>query len=311
MKPKIVVLAGPTASGKTALSISLAKRFPFEIVSADSMQIYRGMDVATAKPTPEEREGIPHYMLDIADPALPFTVSDYVKGALDAVKEIDSHGKVPLVVGGTGFYIKALLEGGDFGECTRDPSYREELAAFVREKGETALWEKLRDLDPARASGVHPHNVKRVMRALEVIRETGKKASDHAFYAKEPRFDSLYLVLTFADRSVLRRRIEKRVDAMFASGLWEEAAAIASLDLPSDATSLQAIGYKELWTAGDPKEARDALVLRTAQYAKKQMTWFRGVKNAVPLDAEKEFPLLLDEAGELIASFLSASGDQT
>ena len=304
MKQKLVVLAGPTASGKTALSIALAKRFPFEILSADSMQIYKGMDIATAKPTPEEREGIPHYMLDVADPALPYTVSDYVRGALEAVGEIASHGRIPLVVGGTGFYIRALLEGADFREEKPDRAYREELEAFVREKGENALWERLAALDPERAAAIHPHNVRRVVRALEVISETGGKASDRAFYAEESRFDSLYLVLTFKDRSLLRKRIEIRTDAMFAAGLRGEAERVASLGLPPDATCLQAIGYKELWSEKDPFKARDTLILRTTQYAKKQMTWFRGVKDAVPLDAEADFASLLGEAEQKIASFL-------
>ena len=306
MKPRIVVLAGPTASGKTALSLALAKRFPFEIVSADSMQVYRGMDIATAKPSPEEREGIPHHMIDVADPALPFTVSDYVRGALAAVGEIGSREKIPLVVGGTGFYIKALLEGGEFREDGPDAAYRRELEEFAHTHGEDALWERLSEKDPARAASIHPHNVKRVIRALEIIRETGGKASERAFYSPEPRFESLYLVLTFHDRALLRERIEKRTAAMFSAGLLGEARKIRSLGLPPDATSLQAIGYKELWSAEDPEEAEKTLVLRTSQYAKRQMTWFRGVKDAVPLDAGKGPEALLAEASAHIARFLAA-----
>ena len=307
MKPKIVVLAGPTASGKTALSIALAKRFPFEIVSADSMQVYHGMDIATAKPTVEERCGIPHHMLDVADPALPYTVSDYVRSALSSIEEIRERGRIPLVVGGTGFYIKALLEGVDFEEGGHDEAYRKELSAFLKEEGEAALWQKLFRLDPQRAEAIHPHNSKRVMRALEIIRETGEKASGRNFYAPEPRFHALYLVLTFRDRRVLKERIEKRCAAMFDAGLSEEAARVASLGLPPDATSLQAIGYKELWSAPDRKEAERLLALRTSQYAKKQMTWFRHVKDAVPLDAEKSFDELLGDAERLIRGFLEPS----
>lgn len=309
MKPKVIVLAGPTASGKTALSIALAGRFPFEIVSADSMQVYRGLDVATAKPTMEERRGVPHHMIDVASPASPFTVSDYVKGALAAIRGIGSRGHIPLIVGGTGFYIKALLEGADFEDSERDPSVRAELENFLAQNGEDALWRSLYEKDPARAEAIHPHNVKRVMRALELMRESGEKASDHAFYRAEPRFDALYLVLSFSDRSVLGDRIDKRTDAMFKAGLTEEAERVFSLGLPPGATCMQAIGYKELREAGDPEKAAELIKLRTRQYAKKQMTWFRAVKDAVPLDAAAPFEELLSAASEKISFFLLTARD--
>ncbi|MBO4406601.1 MAG: tRNA (adenosine(37)-N6)-dimethylallyltransferase MiaA [Clostridia bacterium] len=309
MKPKVIVLAGPTASGKTALSLALAERFPFEIVSADSMQVYRGLDVATAKPSVSERRGVPHHMIDVASPSSPFTVSDYVKGALAAIRDIESRGHIPLIVGGTGFYIKALLEGADFEESERDRSVRAELEEFLAQNGEDALWKSLYEKDPARAEAIHPHNVKRVMRALELIRESGRKASDHSFYRAEPRFDSLYLVLSFSDRNALRSRIDARTDAMFRAGLCEEAERVFSLGLPSDATSLQAIGYKELREAGDLEKAAELIKLRTRQYAKKQITWFRAVKGAVFLDAAAPFEDLLSAASEKISFFLSTARD--
>lgn len=304
-KQKLIVLGGPTASGKTSLSIALAKAFSLEIVSADSMQIYRTLDIATAKPTLEEREGVPHYLFDVADPGENFSVSDYVRLASAAIEEIASHGHVPMVVGGTGFYIKALTEGVELAPVAGDPEYRAEMEAFAREYGDQALWEMLSKLDPERAEAIHPHNRKRVIRALELIRATGKKASDLAFYAPEPKYDLLYFTLDFPDRALLASRIDRRVDLMMEAGLSTEAERVLSMHLPSDSTAMQAIGYKEFLSSASPEEAADLIKLHSRQYAKRQETWFRAVKNAVPLDGSLPFESLVSKASGDIRSFLA------
>ena len=304
-KKKLIVLGGPTASGKTSLSIALAKAFSLEIISADSMQIYRTLDIATAKPTVEEREGVPHHLFDVADPGENFSVSDYVRLASEAIEDISSRGRVPMVVGGTGFYIKALTEGADLAPVTGDPAYRAEMEAFAEKNGDDALWKTLDSLDPVRASEIHPHNRKRVIRALELIRATGKKASELSFYAPEPKYDLLTLTLDFSDRALLASRIDRRVDLMMKAGLPEEARRVLAMHLPPSSTAMQAIGYKEFIGASSPEEAAALIKLRSRQYAKRQQTWFRGVKDAYPLPGELPFEELLRKASERVSSFLA------
>lgn len=303
-KQKLIVLGGPTASGKTALSIALAKMFSFEIVSADSMQVYRTLDIATAKPTLAERDGVPHHLFDVADPDECFSVSDYTRLASSAIHEIAARGHIPMVVGGTGFYIKSLTEGASPATTAGDPVFRAEMEAFAVRNGDNALWEKLLALDPVRARDIHPHNRKRVIRALELIRATGKKASELSFYTEEPKYDLLTFVLDFPDRSLLAARIDRRVDLMMEAGLPAEAERVLALHLPPTATAMQAIGYKEFLASESPEEAAALIKLHSRQYAKRQRTWFRAVENACVLDGSQPFEALFDEASAKIRCFL-------
>ncbi|MBR4865519.1 MAG: tRNA (adenosine(37)-N6)-dimethylallyltransferase MiaA [Clostridia bacterium] len=302
---KIVVLSGPTASGKTSLALSLAKVFPFEIISADSMQVYKSMDIATAKATPEEQAQVPHHLLDVVEPWESFSVSDYCRLADTAVAEILSRGKIPLICGGTGFYIKALIEGVSAEGPGKNDAIRKKYEEMLSRIGPQALWELLCSKDPARAEAIHPNNTKRVIRALELMEETGKKASELAFYTNSPRYHALYLALDYPDRESLYKRIDLRVDEMMREGLSAEAQTILDLHLPSDTPAMQAIGYKEFLETATPAEASELIKRRTRQYAKRQMTWLRGVEGACMLNACSSKESLLEVTCEKISAFLS------
>lgn len=306
---KIVVLSGPTASGKTSLALALAKKFPFEIVSADSMQVYKSMDIATAKATPEERAIVPHHLLDVAEPYEPFSVSDYCKLADKAVSDILSRGKLPLICGGTGFYIKALIEGVNHNETAKPSSLRPKYEALLSEIGPNALWKLLHDKDPVRADAIHPNNTKRVIRALELIEETGKKASELTFFSSEPRYQALYLALDYPNRETLYNRIDQRVDAMMQEGLPFEAEKIRKMALPPEAPAMQAIGYKEFFETSTVDEAAELIKRRTRQYAKRQITWLRSVKGAILLNASCPQEQILREAASCIQDFLKQNFD--
>ncbi len=279
-KNKIICIVGPTASGKTDVSIRLAKALCGEIVSGDSMQIYTGMDIGTAKPSVSERCGIPHYMLDIAKPCEDYSAARYVEEATPIVEDIIKRGKVPIVVGGTGLYIDSLVKGSEFALFEEDKKYRDELFALYEKDGAEALHKMLFEVDPERALQIHPNNVKRVIRALEVYRATGQTISEHDRLTKdkENRFDALYIGLKFADRQKLYDRINLRVDIMIKNGLEEEAKRILGSGVSEKATSMQAIGYKELlpYFRGECSldDAAEEIKKNSRRYAKRQMTWF-------------------------------------
>ena len=278
-RPKLLVLCGPTASGKTALGVALAQATGGEVVSADSMQIYRRMDIGTAKPTKEEMGGIPHHMLDVADPAEDYSVARYVHDADACVRDILARGRLPIVVGGTGLYIDNLIAGRDFAPFTG--AWRERLQARAREEGLPALHAELRRVDPDRAEKLHPNDEKRILRALEVWYETGETITAHDARTRDlpPRYDALRVCLTFARREDMWDRIDRRVDGMMAAGLEREVRDLLASGVPPAATSMQAIGYKEFAAALRGEEtvaqAVDEVKLRSRQYAKRQLTWFR------------------------------------
>ena len=278
-RPKLLVICGPTASGKTALGVALAQAIGGEVVSADSMQIYRRMDIGTAKPTAAEMGGVPHHMLDVADPAEDYSVARYVHDADACVRDILSRGKRPVVVGGTGLYIDNLIAGRDFAPFTG--AWREKLQARAREEGLPALHEELRRIDPDRAEKLHPNDEKRILRALEVWYETGETitAHDQRTRSLPPRYDALRVCLNFSRREDLWARIDRRVDQMMADGLEGEVRALLASGVPPAATAMQAIGYKEFAAALRGEETMDQAVdqvkLRSRQYAKRQLTWFR------------------------------------
>ncbi len=281
MQPKLVVITGPTASGKTALGVMLAQRLGGEVVSADSMQIYRGMDIGTAKPTPEEMQGVPHHMIDIADPTENYSVSRYAAEASACVDDILARGKLPIVVGGTGLYIDSLIAGRTFADGTADTALRQELSERYDEIGGDGLLGELRKFDPERAAKLHPADKKRIVRAMEVYILTGKTITQHdaETRAVPPRYDAAKIALTFADRQDLYDRIDRRVDIMMQQGLLDEVRALLAAGIPADCTAMQAIGYKEAVSAvrgeATAQEAADAIRLASRQYAKRQLTWLR------------------------------------
>lgn len=289
-KKPLIILAGPTAVGKTALSIRLAKETGAEIISADSMQVYRGMDIGSAKITKEEMAGVPHYLVDVLEPEEDFNVVRFQNMAKDAAAEIWSKGKIPLVVGGTGFYIQALLYDIDFTENDGDESYRRELEKKASdEQGALELYEMLRNTDPKSAQEIHPRNIKRIIRALEFYRQTGKKISEHneTQRQKESPYNYAYFVLN-DERSRLYERIDRRVDLMMEQGLLEEVRALRERGVRKDSTAMQGLGYKELYTYLDgeyPLDEAVRIIKRdTRHFAKRQITWFKREKNVVWAD---------------------------
>ncbi len=284
-KPRILAVVGCTASGKTALSVELAIRMGGEIVSCDSMQIYREMDIGTAKPDMAERRGVPHHLMDFVDPRDPrgYSCADYVRDARAAVADILARGKLPILCGGTGLYLDAFLRGGTFEVTDTDPALRAELSAMAEREGAEAVHAILRELDPEAAEATHPNNVKRVIRAIEICRTTGRKKSelDRASRAVESPYDATVIGLDYTDRTILYDRINRRVDLMLAAGLVEETRRLrASGVFDLCPTAAQAIGYKELFPYLDGTatlvEVAEVLKLATRRYAKRQLTWFRA-----------------------------------
>ena len=278
-KPFVIAVVGPTASGKTWLGVELAKKYGGEVVSADSMQIYKGMDIASAKPTEEEKQGIPHHLMDFLDRDVSFSAADYVALAHEKIADILARGKVPVVVGGTGLYIDSLLENVKFSEGGSDEAYRAEWYEFAKKNGNEALHARLIEADPVAAEGIHPNNVVRVVRALEVCHVTGRRFSDLKAESRlvESPYDSLIFGLNYHDRQKLYDRIDMRVDLMVGAGLVEE---VRDLWQQSGMkTAANAIGYKELipyFEGTMPLDACIALIKQeTRRYAKRQLTWFR------------------------------------
>ena len=292
MNDTAIAVVGPTASGKSALALLLAERFGGEIVSCDSMQIYRGMDIGTAKPTPEERRRVPHHMIDILDPDEPYSAADYGDEAARVATEILSRGKLPVFCGGTGLYLTAALTGRHGDAPPSDPALRTELTERGKtEEGRAKLYGELASVDPVSAAATHPNNLRRVVRALEIYRLTGKTKSvfDEESRNCPPRFDCLTLGLDFPERGALYRRIDRRVDEMTAAGLYNEAKTLWEKGyLAPGTTAGQAIGYRQFLPCftGDltPEEAAEEIKLATRRYAKRQLTWFRAQEGIVWLD---------------------------
>ena len=281
MPPKILVICGPTASGKTALAVELALRHRGEVVSADSMQVYRRMDIGTAKPTREEMRGVPHHMLDVADPEEDFSVARYVDMAAKCVDDILSRGKLPILAGGTGLYIDSLLSGRTFAPFQPDSPLRGQLEEQLRREGGAAMLARLAQVDPDSAARLHPNDEKRIVRALEVYQSTGKTITQHNLetQAIPPRYDALTLALAFERREDMWSRIDRRVDQMMDQGLVAEVQGLLDSGVPAKCTAMQAIGYKEMAAAllsgGDVRAAAEEIQLRSRQYAKRQLTWFK------------------------------------
>ena len=276
----IICIAGPTASGKTALAVELAKEFDGEVVSCDSMQVYRRMDIGTAKPTEEERQGIPHHMLDVAEPDEDFSVSRYCAMAGPIVDDILARGKTAIIAGGTGLYMDSLIRGNDFAPYPAT-GRREELEERADREGIQPLMDWLKDIDPDSAARLHLSDRKRIIRALEVYLETGETITAHNLktQAIPPKYSPLWLGLDFSQRSELYRRIDLRVDLMLEAGLIREIQALLASGIPPKCTAMQAIGYKEFVSAleghGTIPEAAAQVQQSSRRYAKRQLTWFR------------------------------------
>ncbi len=277
---RIICVAGPTASGKTALSIALAKELGAEVVSCDSMQLYKYMDIGTAKPTAEEMDGVPHHMLSVAEPWEDFSVSRYCAMATPIVEDILARGKAVIVTGGTGLYMDALIRGNDFAPCPAT-GCREELEDLARKEGIGAVLALLEQVDPESAARLHPADEKRIIRAMEVYRETGITITQHNrnTQARDSRFHPVWLALNDENRQDLYRRIDSRVEKMLEEGLLEEVRGLLAMDLPEKSTALQAIGYKEFIAALAGSCTMDEAIAQVQQssrrYAKRQLTWFR------------------------------------
>lgn len=285
----MIILAGPTAVGKTAASIRLAKAVGGEIISADSMQVYRHMDIGSAKIRPEEMEGVPHYLVDVLEPEEDFNVVRFQQMAKAAAEEIYARGRIPIAAGGTGFYIQALLYDIDFTENDGDSSFRRELEKTAEEKGGEYLHALLQEADPEAALQIHPHNIKRMIRALEFQHQTGRKISEHneTEREKESPYNFAYFVLT-DDRSRLYDRIDRRVDLMMEEGLLDEVRFLKERGVRRDSTAMQGLGYKELYAFLDGEylleEAVRIIKRDTRHFAKRQLTWFKRERDVIWAD---------------------------
>lgn len=290
MKNKLVIIAGPTAVGKTNLSIKLAKALDTEIISADSMQVYKGMDIGTAKIKDNEKNGIVHHMIDIVEPSINYDLFSYQKDAKNIIDCLVNIGKIPLIVGGTGFYIQALYKDIDFSDST-DSKCRQELENIYKEKGIDYLYNLLLEYDPEYAKITHKNNVKRVIRAIEFYKTKGYKLSEHNSIEndKPSKYDLKYFVL-MKDRKLLYDDINQRVDIMMKEGFLEEVKRIKALNISDDATSIKALGYAELFAYLDGKyslnDAIDLIKQNTRHFAKRQITWFKREKEAIFIDKD-------------------------
>ncbi len=302
-KKPLIILTGPTAVGKTKASIGLAKAVDGEIISADSMQVYRHMDIGSAKIKPEEMEGIPHHLIDVLEPDDEFHVVKFQQLAQKAMREIWERGHIPIVTGGTGFYIQALLYDIDFDENEKEDACRKELEAYAREHGAEALHEKLALVDPASAEMIHPNNIKRVIRALEFYEQTGKRISEHneTQRQRESPYAFAYFVLT-DDRAHLYERINRRVDQMIEEGLVNEVQALKDKGYTKQLVSMQGLGYKEILDYLDGnctlEEAIYTIKRDTRHFAKRQLTWFKRERDVIWINKQSfgyEAEQILDE----------------
>ena len=312
MAPRVLCVVGPTASGKTKMAVALARRFGGEVVSVDSMQIYRGMTIGTAAPTAAEMEGVPHHMIAVADPAESWSVARFCQAADGCIQDILGRGRLPVLAGGTGLYLDALIRGDDFAPGSQGGEVRLRLQRELREQGPEALLERLRTVDPETAGRLHLRDEKRILRALEIYEQTGEPMSlrDRRGRQRPDRYEAVYIGLSFRDREDLRRRIDRRVDDMVRQGLLQEVQALLDSGLPRDATALQAIGYKQFLAVADGAATTDQAVeevkLRSRQYAKRQLTWLRRnpAIHWIYWDKEPDFPAALQNATD----FLTAHG---
>ena len=292
-KKPLLILTGPTAAGKTGMSLKIAERIGGSIISADSMQVYRRMDIGTAKISKEEMGNIPHYLIDILEPSEEFNVFLFRKLAMDAIRDIENAGRIPIIAGGTGFYIQAVIKDVDFTETGQMPQLREKYEKMAEEEGPGALHRLLEKADPEAAAAIHPNNIKRVIRALEFFEETGNRISEHneEQMTKSSPFDYRYYVL-YTDREKLYERINSRVDEMMADGLEDEVRTLVCREgLTEDCTSMKGIGYREFFPyfRGECTLAETVEKIKqdTRHFAKRQFTWFRREKDVVWLDKDK------------------------
>lgn len=291
-KQPLIILTGPTAAGKTKLSIALAKAVDGEIISADSMQVYRHMDIGSAKIRQDEMEGIQHHLVNILEPTEEFHVVLFQKYAKEAMKQIYAKGKIPILVGGTGFYIQSVLYDIDFTENEENTELRTELEMIAQKKGAQYLHDMLKECDPASAEAIHAHNIKRVIRAIEYNRLTGLKISDHNEQerSKESAYDSCYFVLT-DERERLYENIDKRVDLMLSEGLVDEVQKLLDMGCKRDSTAMQGLGYKEIiaYLYGEITLDRAVYLIKrdTRHFAKRQLTWFRREKDVIWIEKDK------------------------
>ncbi len=312
MRNKIIVVAGPTASGKTKLGIELARRYDGEIVSADSMQLYRGMDIGTAKATPAEQAQAIHHMLDVAEPSEAYSVARYVEEAGRVCDDILNRGKVPILVGGTGLYIDSLIAGRDFADNQEDKSLRTELEAEYDRLGGEAMLHTLAAFDPDRAARLGARDKRRIVRAIEIYRLTGKTATEHDEETRRrpPRYAAARIVLNYKDRADLYSRIDQRVTQMAADGLFDEVRRLLDSGISADSTAMQAIGYKEAVLAlkGELTEAEALDLIRqgSRRYAKRQITWFGRWPDALRIfwDSAPDFEAALQSS----TAFLNSRG---
>lgn len=293
MKQPLIILTGPTAVGKTKLSIALAKAVNGEIISADSMQVYRRMNIGTAKILPEEMQGVPHHLIDVLEPSEEFNVVRFAALAKQAIKECYAKGKIPILTGGTGFYIQAVLYDVDFTENEDDKSYREQLERLAESEGAEALHARLKQIDEKAAADIHPNNVKRVIRALEFYEMSGgQKISEHneTQRQKESPYNFAYFVLN-DERAAVYERIDRRVDEMLQQGLVEEVAALLAEGVSANAVSMQGLGYKEIvaYLKGECTLEEAVYILKrdTRHFAKRQLTWFKREKDVIWLNRQE------------------------
>ena len=310
MPPKILCVVGPTACGKTAMGVALAKRYNGEVVSVDSMQIYRGMTIGTAAPTVEEMEGVPHHMVAVADPTEKWSAAKYARMATPIVDDILARGKLPILVGGTGLWLDAVVKGHGFAAGHAESESRALLQRRLETEGMAPLWEALKGIDPAAAQRLHPADEKRVLRALEVYMETGKTITEHNEETKSipPRYDAVWIGLQFAQRQDMRDLIDLRVDNMVKAGLLEEGSTLLSSGVPRDATALQAIGYKEFLGVAEGRatveQAIEEVKLRSRQYAKRQLTWLRKNEKIhwIFWEKQRDFARALQRSTEILTA---------
>ena len=291
-KTPLLIVAGPTATGKSDSAVELALRMNGEVISADSMQVYRGMDIGSAKVTREEMRGVPHHLIDCADPSENWNVVRFQKEARRAVQDIASRGRLPILCGGTGFYIQALLYDIDFTQMEENTPLRERLSAMAAEKGPEAVHALLLEKDPASAAAIHPNNLKRVIRAIEFMEESGGSIAAHNLQQREREsaYRSVFFVLTM-DRARLYERIDRRVDIMMERGLVDEVRELREMGIKRDSTSMQGIGYKQIYGylegEYDLEEAVRLVKRDTRHFAKRQLTWFRREKDVIWTDLDR------------------------
>ena len=312
MAPNIICVVGPTACGKTTLGVLLAKQFNGEVVSVDSMQIYRGMTIGTAAPTEKEMDGVPHHMVAVSDPAEQWSVARYVQEALPVMDDILARGKLPVLVGGTGLWLDALVKGSGFAGGSAEDPMRAQLQRELEENGMEPLLEELRRVDPVSAEKLHPADTKRILRALEVYRTTGMTITAHNEATRHipPRYDAVWIGLRFKEREDMRKLIDLRVDKMVEEGLLQEVRQLLQSGIPKESTALQAIGYKEFTGVLEGEktiqQALEEVKLRSRQYAKRQLTWLRRNPDIHWIEWEKERNFA--QALQISTEILSAHG---